>query len=139
MIKEFKEFALKGNVLDLAIGVIIGAAFGKIVSSLVADVITPVLSILTGRIDLQNLYFDLTRGSYNSLADAQLAGVPIIMYGVFINNVIEFAIVAFVLFLIVKQINRFKVKPEPTTMECQYCLSEIPKRAVRCKHCTASL
>ena len=139
MIKEFKEFALKGNVLDLAIGVIIGAAFGKIVSSLVADVITPVLSILTGRIDLQNLYFDLTRSSFNNLAEAQASGAPIIMYGVFINNVIEFAIVAFVLFLIVKQINRFKVKPEPTTMECQYCLSEIPKKAVRCKHCTASL
>ncbi len=139
MLKEFKDFALKGNVMDLAVGVIIGAAFGKIVSSVVTDIITPVLSILTGEINFNNLYFDLSRGGYSDLASAQAAGAPIMTYGAFLNNIIEFVIVAFVLFLVIKQIGRFRKEPESTTMACQYCLSEIPKQAIRCKHCTSEL
>lgn len=139
MLKEFKEFALKGNVIDLAIGVIIGAAFSKIVSSLVSDVISPALSVLTGKINFENLYFDLSRNGYESLAAAKAAEVPVITYGAFFNSIIEFLLVAFVLFLAIKQINRFRPKAEPTTTECQYCLSEIPKDAVRCKHCTSEI
>lgn len=139
MIKEFKEFALKGNVMDLAVGVIIGAAFGKIISSVVTDIITPVLSILTGKIDFNNLYFDLSRGNFSDLASAQAAGAPVITYGTFLNNTIEFVIVAFVLFLVVKQIGRFRKEPESTTMSCQYCLSEIPKQALKCRHCASNL
>lgn len=139
MIKEFKEFALKGNVMDLAVGVIIGAAFGKIVSSVVTDIITPVLSILTGKIDFNNLYFDLSRGNFSDLASAQAAGVPVVTYGAFLNNIIEFIIVAFVLFLVVKQIGRFRKEPETTTTQCNFCLSEIPKEALRCRHCTSDI
>jgi len=139
MLKEFKEFALKGNVMDLAIGVIIGAAFSQIVTSLVSDVISPILSLLTGKINFENLYYDLSRTGYESLAAAKLAEAPVITYGAFINSVIQFLLVAWVLFLVIKQLNRFRPKAEPTTMECRYCLSEIPKAAARCKHCTSNV
>lgn len=140
MLKEFKEFALKGSVIDLAIGVIIGASFNKIVSSLVTDIITPPLSLLTGKIDLNNLYISLS-GSFKSLAAAQKAGAPVITYGAFLNNVIEFALVAFVLFLIIRQVNRVRLKPEaaPDTKECPFCLSSVPIKATKCMHCTSSL
>lgn len=140
MLKEFKEFALKGSVIDLAIGVIIGASFNKIVSSLVTDIITPPLSLLTGKIDLNNLYISLS-GSFKSLAAAQKAGAPVITYGAFLNNVIEFALVAFVLFLIIRQVNKMRKSPEaePDTKECPFCLSNIPIKATKCMHCTSSL
>jgi large conductance mechanosensitive channel len=142
MLKEFKEFALKGSVLDLAIGVIIGAAFNKIVSSLVGDIITPPLNFLTGRIDFKNLYVNLGSNNYSSLTEAKAAGEPVLMYGAFINNVIEFILIALVLFLIVRQINRFRKNPtteEQNEKECPYCFTKIPIKASRCPHCTSDL
>ena len=145
MWKEFKEFAIKGNVIDMAIGVIIGAAFGKIVSSLLSDVLMPPIGLLMGRVDFSSLFISLNGTSYPSLAAAKAAGAPTINYGVFLNVVIDFALVSFVVFLIIKQINRLKrqeapVSPAaPTTKECRYCLSGIPLKATRCAHCTADL
>jgi large conductance mechanosensitive channel len=146
MIKEFKEFAVKGSVLDLAVGVIIGAAFGKIVSSLVDDVIMPPIGLLLGRVDFANLFWNLGDQPVKTVAQAKAAGVPTINYGIFINNVISFLIVAFVVFLLVKQFNRLRrgeEKPSapaaPTTRECPYCLSAIPLKATRCPHCTSEL
>ena len=123
MIKEFKEFILKGNVLDLAIGVIIGGAFGKIVSSLVTDVLMPPIGMLLGKVDFSNLYLNLSGGSFSSLADAQKAGAATLNYGLFLNNIINFLIIALVIFMIIKQVNRLQkpaVQPaaEPTTKEC---------------------
>lgn len=140
MLKEFKEFALKGSVIDLAIGVIIGASFNKIVSSLVTDIITPPLSLLTGKIDLNNLYISLS-GNFKTLAAAQKAGAPVITYGAFLNNVIEFALIALVLFLIVRQVNKMRKSPEaaPDSKECPFCLSSIPIKATKCMHCTSGL
>ena len=148
MLKEFKEFALRGNVVDMAIGIIIGAAFGTIVKSLVDDIIMPPIGLLLGGVDFANLFILLRVGDpmppYASLADAQAAGAVTINYGVFINAVISFIIVAFVVFLIVRSINRMRreeeVPPaEPTTKACPYCLSEIPIQATRCSHCTSEL
>jgi large conductance mechanosensitive channel len=142
MFKEFKTFIMRGNVIDLAIGVIIGAAFGKIVTSLVNDVIMPPIGLLLGKVDFSNLYINLGRGSYSSLAEAQKAGAPTINYGLFINSIINFLIIAIVIFLVVQQVNRFKRKEEekePDTKECPYCLSTIPLRAVKCQSCTADL
>jgi len=143
MLKEFKEFALRGNVIDLAIGIIIGSAFGKIITSLVNDIIMPPIGLLLSGIDFSNLFINLSKTPYATLADAQAAGAPTINYGHFINTVIDFFIIAFVIFLLIKQINRLKkaeVKPvEPSTKECPFCLSNIPLKATRCPNCTSQL
>lgn len=143
MLQEFKKFALQGNVLDMAIGIIIGAAFGKIVSSLVADVLMPPIGLLVGKIDFSSLFLNLSGQDYASLAAAKAAGAPTINYGIFLNNVFDFLIVAFVIFLLVKQINRLKAKEAPaaapTTRDCPRCLSAIPLRATRCAFCTSDL
>ena len=144
MLKEFKEFAMRGNVLDLAIGVIIGGAFGKIISSLVNDVLMPPLGLLLGKVDFTNLFFNLSGGTYKTLADAKAAGAVTISYGVFLNAVVDFVIVAFVIFLLIRQINRLQPKPAapapaPAEKQCPYCFSTIPLKATRCPHCTSQL
>lgn len=144
MVEEFKKFAMRGNVIDLAVGFIMGVAFGKIVTSLVNDIIMPPIGLLLGKVDFTNLFINLSGTPYASLADAKKAGVATINYGVFINAVLEFLIVSFVLFLLIRQINRLSAKPAPapaapTTKECPYCLSAIPIKATRCPHCTSSL
>jgi large conductance mechanosensitive channel len=148
MIKEFKEFAVKGNVVDMAVGIIIGAAFGTIVKSLVADVIMPPIGLLLGNVDFSNLFLVLkhgaTAGPYATLADAQTAGAVTLNYGLFINTIISFIIVAFALFILVKNINRLKRQevappPPPTTKECPHCFSTIHIKAVRCPNCTSAL
>jgi large conductance mechanosensitive channel len=140
--KEFKQFIARGNVVDLAVGVIIGAAFGKIVTSFVNDILMPPIGLLLGNVDFANLFIILSGGAYATLEEAQAAGAATINYGVFINTIIDFLIVAFVIFLLIKQVNRLK-KPEPaaepTTKECPYCLSEIPIKATRCPHCTSEI
>lgn len=141
MFKEFKEFAMRGSVVDLAVGVIIGAAFGKIVSSLVEDVIMPPIGRLLGHVDFSGLFLNLSDKSYETLAAAKAAGAPTLNYGLFINTVINFLIVAFCIFLVVKQINRFAPKPAPTpsTKDCPQCAMPIPLAAKRCGHCTSQL
>lgn len=141
MMGEFKKFILRGNVMDLAIGVIIGGAFGKIVSSFVSDIVMPPLGLLLGKVDFTNLYVSLTGQKYASLADAQAAGAPTLNYGLFINNIIDFLILALVIFLIVRAINRMTVKKEeaPVTRECPHCLTQIPKKASRCPSCTSEV
>ncbi len=142
MLKEFKEFAMRGNVVDMAIGIIIGAAFGKIISSLVGDVLMPPIGRLMGNLDFSNLFFALNGQVYESLKAAKDAGAPTINYGLFLNTVIDFVIVAFVIFMLVKQMNRLK-KEAPaaalTTKECPYCLSQIPLKATRCVGCTSEV
>jgi len=141
-LKEFKEFALRGSVVDLAIGVILGAAFGKIVTSLTNDIIMPPIGLLLGGVNFTDLFITLDGNQYISLAAAQAAGAPTINYGVFINTIIDFIIVAFVIFLIVRQMNRMKRVSEPaaaTTKECPYCYTQIPIPATRCPNCTSTL
>lgn len=143
MIKEFKEFAMKGNMIDLAIGVIIGGAFGKVVTSIVNDVVMPPIGLLLGKVNFSDLFISLNGKHYDSLAAAKEAGAATLNYGLFINTLLDFLIVSFVIFITVKQLNRLRKKqeekPEPKkeTKECPECLSEIPKLAVRCKYCTA--
>ena len=142
MLKEFKEFAIKGNVLDLAVGVVIGAAFGKIVTSFVNDIITPLISPLMGRVNLTNLFFSMDGKFYDTIDAARSAKVATVNYGIFLQSVIDFLIVSFSIFLVIKQINRFRKKtppPEPNTQECPFCLTSIPKKAIRCPHCTSHL
>ena len=143
MLKEFKEFAMRGNVMDLAVGVIIGAAFGKIVTSFVEDVLMPPIGQLVGKVDFSSLFISLSGKSYDTLKAAKEAGVATLNYGNFLNNVINFLIVAFCVFLVVKQINRFAAKPAPvtapTTKDCPQCAMAIPLAAKRCGHCTAQL
>lgn len=148
MWKEFKEFILRGNVIDLAIAVVIGAAFGAIVKSLVEDVIMPPIGLLLGGIDFANIFAVLKNGTpagpYAALADAKAAGAVTMNFGVFINTLISFLIIAFVIFLLVRTINRTRKKteepaPEPATKDCPYCLSSIPIKATRCAHCTSEL
>jgi len=145
MLKEFKEFAMKGNMVDMAIGIIIGAAFGKIVSSLVGDVLMPPLGKVMGNVDFSNLFVNLSEGNYNSLVAAKAAGAATINYGLFINAVIDFVIIAFVLFLIVKGMNTMRreekaAAPAPLkTKECSFCFSTIPMKANRCPQCTSTL
>lgn len=142
MYKEFKEFAIKGNVIDLAIGVIIGGAFGKIVSSLVNDIIMPIIGGLIGKVDFTNLFISLDGNKYATLQQAKDAGAATLNYGVFLNTVIEFLIISFSLFLVVRQINKLKKLEEPapvTTKKCGYCFSEIPIEAIRCPYCTSEL
>jgi len=142
MWKEFKEFALRGNVIDLAIGIIIGGAFGKIVTSLVNDVIMPPIGALLGQVNFSSLFIDLSGKGYTTLAAAQEAGAPTINYGVFINTIIDFLLIALVLFFIIRAINKLqKPKPveAPATKKCPYCLSDIPEKATRCPHCTSQV
>ena len=139
MLKEFRDFIVRGNVLDLAVAVIIGAAFGKIVTSLVEGIIMPPIGMLLGNVDFANLFIDLSGQHPASLADAQLRGLPVIAYGAFINNVVIFLIVAFVVFLIVKAVNRKRVEKVELTKKCPYCLSSIPVEATKCSGCTSEL
>jgi large conductance mechanosensitive channel len=143
MWKEFREFAARGNVLDLAVGVIIGAAFGRIVTSLVTDMIMPPIGMVIGGLDFSNLFVALNGVSYPSLAAAQAAGAPTINYGRFANTVLEFLIVAFVIFLMVRQINRMKTPapaaPTDDSRDCPFCVSRISRKATRCPHCTSEI
>ena len=147
MWKEFKEFAMKGNVIDLAIGVVIGGAFGKIVTSLVNDIIMPVVGSLVGKVDFSNLYINLSGQQFNSLQEAQAAGAATINYGLFLNNLINFLIIAFSIFIVIKQINKLKnftmkkeeVKVEATEKDCPYCCTKIDIKATRCPQCTSVL
>ena len=143
MLTEFKKFAMRGNVIDLAVGVIIGAAFGKIVTSLVSDVIMPPIGVLMGGLDFSNIFINLSGGDYATLQAAKEAGAATINVGLFINTVIDFTIVAIAIFLVIKQINRFAPPPPPpppaSTKECGFCASTIPLKATRCPHCTSQL
>lgn len=144
MLKEFKEFAMRGNVFDMAIGIVIGVAFGAIVASFVDDILMPPIGMLLGGVDFTNLFISLDGQNYASLAAAQAAGAATINYGLFISTVIDFLIVAFVIFLLVRQINRMRAEPEevpaePTTKDCPYCATEIPIQATRCPHCTSEI
>jgi large conductance mechanosensitive channel len=148
MLKEFKEFAMKGNVLDMAVGIVIGAAFGTIVSSFVADVIMPPIGLLLGNVDFSNLFWVLKEGKgagpYASLAAAKAAGAVSLNIGVFINALINFIILAFAIFLLVRNVNQLKRQeqappPVPTTKECSHCFTTIPIKATRCPHCTSEL
>lgn len=142
MFKEFKEFAMKGSVLDLAIGVVVGGAFGKIVTSLVNDIIMPIIGRLLGKVDFSNFFISLDGTSYNTLAEAKEAGAATLNYGVFINTIIEFLIISFSLFLVIRQVNKLRRDEEveqPSTQECEFCLSEIPIDASRCPYCTSVL
>ncbi len=139
MLSEFKRFISRGNVLDLAVGVIIGAAFGKIVTSLVNDVIMPPIGLVLGRVDFKDLFIDLSGKGHQSLVAAKAASAPLIMYGSFLNAIFEFLIIAFVVFLLIRQVNRLLPPAEvpPSTRPCPECLSEIPVAAKRCAHCTS--
>ncbi len=142
MISEFKEFAMRGNVLDMAVGIIIGAAFGSIVNSLVKDVIMPPIGMIMGGINFADMFVALDGKSYESLAVAQAAAAPTINYGLFINSIINFIIVALAIFLLIRQVNAAKKKPappEPNSKECPFCKESIPKTAIRCPHCTSDL
>jgi large conductance mechanosensitive channel len=141
MWKDFKKFALKGNVIDLAVAVIIGAAFGKIVTSLVNDIIMPPLGLVLGKVDFTELYINLGSKTYTSLDQAKKAGAPTINFGVFLNNIIQFLIIAFSIFIVIKQLDRFKKKEEKVEVEkkCPYCYTNIPIKATRCPHCTSVL
>jgi large conductance mechanosensitive channel len=140
VLKEFKEFAMRGNVMDLAVGVIIGAAFGKIVSSLVEDIIMPPIGKLIGHVNFSDLYINLSGKMYKSVIEAKADGAATINYGLFLNTVINFVIVAFAVFLVVHQVNRWTKKPAaPTTKDCPQCAMTIPVAAKRCGHCTSQL
>ncbi len=142
MIKEFKDFIRKGNVMDMAVGFIMGAAFGKIVTSLIEDVLLPPIGLLLGRVDFSSLFINLSGQPYGSLAAARQAGAPVIAYGVFLNALLQFLIVALAVFLMVKWAGSFRKKPDPAgpaVKECPYCLSMVPLKAVRCPHCTSDL
>ncbi len=144
MMKDFKEFAMRGNVLDMAVGVIIGAAFGGIVTSFVNDILMPPIGLLVGRVDFTNLFITLSGQSYATLKDAKAAGAATLNYGVFLNTVINFLIVAFAIFLLVRQVNRMRgpapePAPAPAMKDCPRCLSAIPAKATRCAHCTSDV
>lgn len=142
MFKEFRNFAMRGNVIDMAVGIIIGAAFGKIVNSFVNDIIMPPIGKLTGGVDFSNIFINLSSGTYSSLADAHKAGAATINIGMFINTIVYFLIVAFSIFISIKQLNRLKSEAppaEPTEKDCPYCLSRIPIKATKCAHCTSEL
>ncbi|HEY6367341.1 MAG TPA: large conductance mechanosensitive channel protein MscL [Candidatus Binatia bacterium] len=142
MLKEFKEFAMRGNMLDMAIGIVIGAAFGKIIASLVDDIIMPPIGLALGNVDFANLFINLSGKDYSSVAAAKAAGAATINYGIFFNTILNFLIIAFVIFLLIRQVNamqKAKEAPVPTTKECPLCLSVIAIKATRCAHCTAEL
>lgn len=144
MIKEFKEFAVKGNVMDMAVGVVIGGAFGKIVTSLVNDLIMPLIGILTGGMDFTNKFISLDGNQYLTFVEAQEAGAATFNYGIFITTIVDFLIIAFSIFIVIKQLNKLKKKEEvveevPTTKTCPYCITDISIEASRCPHCTSIL
>jgi large conductance mechanosensitive channel len=144
MLGEFKKFAMRGNVVDMAVGIIIGAAFGKIVASFVSDVLMPPIGLALGKVDFSNLFINLGKGSFATLAEAKAAGAATLNYGVFVNSILDFLIVAFALFLLIRQVNRLQEKPAPapavpTEKDCPYCLSSVPIKATRCPHCTSQL
>jgi len=139
MFKEFKEFAFKGNVIDLAIGIVIGAAFGAIIKAFVDNLINPIVGALIGKTDLSNMYFTIPMGDYQSIAAAKASGAAVFAYGAFLNAVVNFVIIAFVLFLVVKAVNRMRAKEEATTHECPFCTTEIAKSATRCPACTSEV
>jgi len=148
MLKDFKEFVMRGNVVDMAVGIVIGAAFGAIVTSFVADVIMPPIGLLLGNVDISGLFAVLKEGKvpgpYETLAAAKAAGAVTLNYGVFFNTIMSFLIVAFSVFLVIRNVNRLKRKeeapaPAPATKECPFCLSAIPVKAVRCAYCTSEL
>jgi large conductance mechanosensitive channel len=141
MLKEFKAFAMRGNVADMAVGIVVGGAFGKIVSSLVNDILMPPIGLLMGRVDFSTLFIDLSGKGYKTLGAAKTAGAATISYGLFINSILDFVIVAFAMFLLIRQVNRLQAQPEatPTTKPCPYCLSSIAIAARRCAFCTSEL
>jgi large conductance mechanosensitive channel len=142
MLREFKEFAMRGSVMDLAIGLILGVAFGRIVTSFVNDILMPPIGLLAGRVNFENLFITLAGGEFNTLAEAKAAGAPTINYGLFLNAVLDFILVAFAVFLLVRWINRMRRQPETvssTTKGCPYCLSTIPLAASRCPQCTSAI
>jgi large conductance mechanosensitive channel len=144
MLKEFKAFVMRGNMLDLAIGIIIGAAFGRIITSLVNDIIMPPIGVLLGNVDFTNMFATISGDKFDTLDKAKAAGAVTINYGLFINTVIDFLIVALVIFLIIRAVNRWFAKPapapaEPTTKDCPHCATAIPIKATRCPHCTSDL
>ncbi len=142
MLKEFKEFVARGNVMDMAVGIIIGAAFGKIVTSFVGDILMPPLGLLLGKVDFSNLFISLSGQHFESLKAAKEAGAATLNYGIFINTILDFVIVAFVIFLLIKQLNRLKraeVPAPPATKDCPYCCTAIPVAAKKCGHCTSDL
>ena len=142
LLGEFRDFALRGNMLDMAVGIIIGAAFGRVVSSLVSDIIMPPIGLLHGRSDFSSHFLNLSGKAYATLADAKAAGAATINYGIFLNAVFDFLIVAFAVFMLIRQVNSLKTAPapaNPTTKDCPYCFSTIPVRATRCPNCTSSL
>ena len=142
MWKEFRQFILRGNVIELAVAVVLGAAFGRIVNSLVEDLLMPPIGLALGGVDFKNLFIDLSGAGYATLAEAQAAGAATIRYGVFLHTVINFLIIAFAIFMVVKQVNRFFPAPAPAapiTRDCPFCLSPVPLNARRCAHCTSEL
>ena len=139
MFKEFRDFAARGNVVDLAVGVIIGAAFGKVVTSAVSDIVMPPIGMALGRVDFSNLFVALNGTHYNSLAEAKAAGAPTLNYGLFLNTTFEFLIVAFAVFLLVKQVNRLKGPPVIDTRDCPFCYSKVALKATRCPACTSEV
>ena len=144
MFKEFKEFAMRGNVLDMAVGIIIGGAFGKIITSFVGDVLMPPIGLLLGKVDFSNMFINLGEGTFTKLVEAKAAGAPTLNYGLFMNTIIDFVIVAFAIFLLVRQVNRLQREPAPapvapTTKDCPYCCSAVPLKATRCPACTSEL
>jgi large conductance mechanosensitive channel len=143
MYKEFREFVMRGNVVDLAVGVVIGAAFGKIVTSFVEDILMPPIGLVLGGVDFSNLFINLSSNSYPSIAAAKAAGAATLNYGVFCNTILNFLIIAFAIFLLIKQINRMQrpapAAPVPTIKECPHCLSAVPLKATKCAHCTSEL
>jgi large conductance mechanosensitive channel len=144
MLKEFKEFAMRGNVVDMAVGIVLGAAFGAIVTSFVNDMLMPPIGLLLGKVDFSNLFITLTGRHFDSVAQAKAAGAATLNYGMFMNTVINFLIVAFAIFLLVRQVNRLRPKPAPAPAgpalkECKFCFSSIPQQATRCPHCTSDL
>jgi large conductance mechanosensitive channel len=143
MFKEFKQFIMRGNVVDLAVGVVIGAAFGKIVTSFVEDILMPPIGLGLGKVDFSNLFINLSTKDYPSVAAAKAAGAATLNYGIFLNNILNFVIIAFAIFLLIKQVNRLHepapAAAAPTTKDCPHCLSAIPIKATKCAHCTADL
>jgi large conductance mechanosensitive channel len=142
MIREFKEFVVKGNVLDMAVGIIIGASFGKVVTSFVNDVLMPPIGLLLGKADFSNLFINLSGKSFESLTDAKKAGAATLNYGLFFNTTIDFLIVGFAIFILVRQVNRLKRQAPaaaPAPRECPFCMTDIPVKATRCPHCTSPL
>jgi len=141
MLKDFKEFIMRGNVLDMAVGIIIGIAFGAIVNSIVNDIVMPPIGLLLGNVDFANLFVNLSGGTYTSLVEAKKAGAAVIAYGAFINTIINFLLIALVMFILIRMFNRFRKKQEaaPNTRDCPFCFTSIPLKATRCPNCTSEL